>query len=55
MFPTELEISITLSSKFELASDRDDPKVEVSCFKFANSVFFHLIFDSILKFVQKFH
>ena len=39
IFPTELEISITLSSKFELASDSDEPKVEVSCFRFASSVF----------------
>ena len=39
MFPTEFEISTTLSSKFELAIDNDEPKVEVSSFRFESSVF----------------
>ena len=39
ILPTESDINTTLSSRFELASDNDDPNWEVSCFRFANSVF----------------
>ncbi len=38
IFPTELEINTTLSSRFELASDNDEPNWEVSFSRFANSV-----------------
>ena len=39
MFSTEVEISTTLSSKLELASDNVEPNFEVSSFRTVSSVF----------------
>ena len=39
IFPTESEITSTLSSRFELASDKEEPNDEVSCLRVVSSAF----------------